>query len=156
MAKFCRICGNELSEKQPFLWNGEPVCASCDEGIRRKTEHGTTLPPGRLPFNRGAFALPWLWLSFHGRIRLGIVVFVVMGLIQLPTLPGILAPQVAPLFWIANVGIMFYFGFAGNKIAWSYWDCTSMEDLKKRESNWNVFGVVICALFTFLLLGLNW
>ena len=107
----------------------------------------------RCRFNWGAFFLTPIWLLFHGRIAIGLLL---IGLSIVLNLAG----QVSPLMGLLTIPIFLviaiYFGTQGYKIAWSgsgIYD--TVEDVKRRERNWAIVGLIIFVVLFVLRIALG-
>lgn len=81
-------------------------------------------------WNWGAFFLPTWWSLVHGR-----VLFFVLGFFCLP----------------ANLILRFYLGFSGNELAWKTTWFKSVDDFRRKQRGWAIWGFIIMGPFLALM-----
>jgi hypothetical protein len=117
---FCPKCGKETQENQAF-------CASCGAPLQKLGTTNTSgmgplaqIPPEIRGWNWGAFFLGWIW-------GLGNSVWIAL------------------LEWVPYVGIVMIFvlGAKGNEWAWANKKWGSVEDFKRTQRSWALWGLGI-------------
>jgi hypothetical protein len=117
-----------------------------------KFPHDASIPE-KLPFNWGAAGLGAIWMLFHGKVVLGIILIFVnvgLGIISKLSIPGTIFAIVG------SVLVVLFCGAAGGEFAWKHHKATSIAELKKKEFGWNMAGVIILGLvaaYAAFLLG---
>ena len=158
--EICIACHDQLAEEAKhddrikFVF-GEGSWRYEDEERTEEERLGADSIPDNLGFNWASCAITPLWLFFHGRIGTGILL-IFWGFISL-ILTAITAMSIGVgavfLFQIIDLGIMLYFGFTGNEIAWKHKGYTSLEELKRRQRGWNIAGAIVFVLILLILIG---
>lgn len=92
----------------------------------------------KLGWNWAAFLLPYFWLLGHGKPTLGFVLLV-----------STLIPLSWPVHLFLYPATALYLGFNGFDISWRGQPYHSVDQLREREQEWIVWGVI----FNLLLLG---
>ncbi|MFC2139239.1 hypothetical protein ACFLR4_01135, partial [Bacteroidota bacterium] len=98
-------------------------------------------------FNWGAFFLTPIWLLFHKKVLIGILMILLNLFFQ-----GLISSRselVIPVFILILI-INGYFGIAGNKISWLAFKEASYDDTAKKEKRWNIAGIVVFIILVIL------
>jgi hypothetical protein len=94
----------------------------------------------RLGWNWAGFLLPYLWLLGHGRASAGL---------------GLLASTCIPFFSLFHVllypGTAIYLGLNGYELAWRSQPYHSVEQMRDRQREWVIWGIVLNVLFFLFL-----
>jgi hypothetical protein len=140
----CTACGSTItvpldSVRLDLRKSPGPVGAGAEPAL----PDGEEIPDEirRFRFNWGAFLLTPIWLFFHGRIALGVLL---VGLAAASNFAGVVSPVVPILSFPVFLALAIYFGVRGYRIAWSdagIYD--TLDDVKRRERNWAVIGLVV-------------
>ena len=97
-------------------------------------------PPGYLPFSFGAAGLTPLWLMFHGERAMG-TLLVLLGL-ALRALSALGGPGGIAISVCVKLIVVFIAGTNGSEIAMQHCGYRSIEELRKGERRWSIFGAI--------------
>ena len=129
----------------PGVW--PPAPASPNGAGYQYAENGTDRV-SRLKWNWGAFLNPFWWSIFNGQRSLAWIIFLING-------AGRAIP--APYDWgltIASVGIMFYLGIMGHRLAWSSERFGGdYDNFIRVQRAWMIWGFVVFGLMAGLILA---
>ena len=154
-ARFCATCGAPVPGPAPASpsWPPPPGGAAPAEppAAAPPPEASAVFPPAlplpsgndplsldearRLGWNWGAFFLPYLWFLGHGRVAAGMLLLVSSGV---PFL-NLLHIAIYPILGI-------YLGLNGYEQAWRHQPYHSVDQLRRRERDWAIWGFVAVAL----------
>jgi hypothetical protein len=96
-----------------------------------------------------------LWLLFHGRVKLGLILLVTQpGLFLLEhVLQG---SPAEPLAVIVHRGLVIAvactFGLHGSRIAWVQRGCRTVEELERGERRWTVIGIIVLSAYALWMI----
>ncbi len=150
MAKICASCGKKIAGNKTYEWEGQQLCRVCHRELSGKTIQSSaqsTEIPEKLPFNIGAFAVTAFWLMFHGRVMTGIGLIVFQFAINVGLSFGGVFTLVSLAGQIVMFGIAVYFGFVGSRIAWIDRGYSSIDELKRRQNGWRIFGWTVIVAY---------
>jgi len=114
-----------------------------------RTYNNNTAIPEKLGFNWGAFFVTPIWLLFHGKIGISLLLILLNIVFRFIGVPGISSFIVVLLI---DFSIALYFGFRGNRIAWDNKGYISIEQLKEKQRIWNILGFIGFTIYISLLL----
>lgn len=120
--------------------------------------NNTQIPSNIKSFNWGSFVMWNWWGLWNGSPRLFLLYIAITGFG-----PLLLCTEVAGLMflgacfdWFISPIILFilsiYYGINGNKIAWKNKKWESVEEFENSSKKWNVAGIIIFGLISFILL----
>jgi hypothetical protein len=104
---------------------------------------GGVAPPADLPFSLGAAGVTVLWMFFHGRAGLGVLLLA--GNVALKALAysgsgGFLLAML--IGWTLSIA----FGFSGSRMAWENRHYRTVEELRQGENGWSIAGGIFLVL----------
>ena len=154
----CPNCGKQISTKgYPFVVRGDSIkCEYCRTIVRIPTKadiapagtgEGTETPPTTLTpsgFNWGAFLVIPFWLLGH-KFWLWAAGYI-LGMFLLT------AAEVGLLKFLVHLAFGVFLGIRANKMLWATGRYKSVEELRRRERPWAIFGFVSSAVVLLLLL----
>ena len=90
----------------------------------------------KLGWNWGGFFLPYLWLIGHGRLTLGLLLILSMGI-----------PFVVLFHLVLYPATGIYLGMNGFEQSWREQPYHSLEQLKSREREWAIWGAALLLIW---------
>ena len=94
----------------------------------------------RLGWNWGGFLVPYLWLIGHGRVTIGFLLLLSMGI-----------PVVFWLHLLLYPAVGIYLGLNGFRLAWRYQPYHGLEQLREREREWTAWGFLMVGVVVIVL-----
>jgi len=117
---------------------------------------GSDAPPAEnWGFNWGATGVTPLWLLFHGRVGLGLLLIALNVGLNILGRVAALGGGLPLVFVLVVVGyaIAIGFGVAGNRIALRHNKAATLEEFNRKERGWNIAGVIVFVLVAALNIG---
>lgn len=119
------------------------------QGVGQPYGENGTDRVARLRWNWGAFLIPFWWSIFNGQKSIAWTIFLINGLNRVVP---------APYDWglvIASLGLQFYLGFMGNRLAWSSERFGGdYENFIRTQRAWMIWGFCLAGLlFGFFLVA---
>ena len=113
-------------------------------GLRHSKLRGTVSISDPLPFSVGAFGTPFLWLAFHGRLGLGLLVLLAEGAsLFLTRIAGAFGTALTLAIWLM---VPLWLGLTGSGIAKARAAYQTIDELKRGERPWTILGIIILCL----------
>lgn len=110
-------------------------------------------PKGSIPgFNFGALCLTWIWGIYHRSVLTLILLFVDIASVVVAwfVFAKGLAPDVLGLCYTARIVPMVWFGVQGNSWAWQSGRYETVDQMKKAQKKWAIWGGACAVLIASL------
>lgn len=102
-------------------------------------------------WNWGAFYFGWLWGVCH-KVWPALLQLAVCFIPSLLNVMGMAHPLVAVVCLIINLGVAVWLGLKGTQMAWDNGAWSSMEEMRRCRSKWNVAALICFAVSIVFLL----
>lgn len=102
-------------------------------------------------WNWGAFYFGWLWGVCH-KVWPALLQLAVCFIPSLLNVMGMAHPLVALVCLIINLGVAVWLGLKGTQMAWDNGAWSSMEEMRRCRSKWNVAALICFAVSIVFLL----
>ena len=153
----CKSCGSEVSVPADAVKTEIPSVALMPS-MEKPLTNQVALMPDQIKdaenwqkrFNWGAFFLTPLWLIFHGKVLMGILLIIFNIALRFFLELGGIGTNIFGIFLSLLIGA--YFGARGNEIAMKDRGNQLLEDVKKRERIWSIWGILLGCLFFGLII----